>query len=82
MKAATTKRYYVTNEEIAEKLELLGDIEDVHKVTPYEHDQEADLKEVDYIITTVIDIETIGEDLKDKGKRKIPYLPAWRGTGG
>ena len=75
MKAATTKRYYVTKEEIQEKLELDGDVESVHKITPYEHDQEVDLKDTDYVITTVIDIEETGE--KPKAKLK-PAYPGWR----
>jgi len=57
LKAATTKRYYVTKEEVKERMELQGDIEEIHKITPYEHDQESDLKDMDFIITTVIDIE-------------------------
>ena len=56
MKAATTKRYYLTSSELEESLELEGKIETVHKVTPYEQDQDVDLKGVDFIITTVIDI--------------------------
>ena len=42
MKAASTKRYYVTKEEIQHDLELDGDIEGVHQVTPYERDQDID----------------------------------------
>jgi len=75
MKAATTKRYYVTKEEIQEKLELDGDVESIHLITPYEHDQEVDLKDVDFIITTVIDIEELGEKPKSKIK---PGINPWR----
>ena len=57
MKEASTKRYYVTNDEMQENMKLDGTIESVHKVTPYEHDQDVDLKDVDYVITTVIDIQ-------------------------
>ena len=57
MKAATTKRYYVKGSEVEIALELDGKIESIHKITPYEHDQETELKGMDYIITTVIDIE-------------------------
>jgi len=57
MKEASTKRYYVTSNEIEEKLHLEGSIETIHKVTPYEHDQDVELKEIDFVITTVIDIE-------------------------
>jgi len=57
MKEASTKRYYVTSLEIQEKLHLDGDIETIHKVTPYEHDQDVELKEIDFVITTVIEIE-------------------------
>jgi len=59
MKEASTKRYYVTSLELEEKLKLEGHIETIHKVTPYEHDQDVDLKDIDFIITTVIDIENI-----------------------
>jgi len=57
MKEASTKRYYVTSQELEEKLHLDGSIETIHKVTPYEHDQDVELKDIDFIITTVIDIE-------------------------
>jgi len=57
LKEASTKRYYVTSQEIEEKLHLEGAIETIHKVTPYEHDQDVELKDIDFIITTVIDIE-------------------------
>ena len=57
MKAATTKRYYVKGAEVEEALELEGKIETIHKIKPYEHDKELELKGMDYIITTVIDIE-------------------------
>ena len=62
MKEASTKRYYVTNEEIQHDLDLDGNIESVHQVTPYERDQDIDLRDVDFVITTVIDIETDDED--------------------
>ena len=64
MKEASTKRYYVTKAELEDKLELDGDIETIHKVTPYEHDQEVELKEIDFIITTVIEIEDTDGDKK------------------
>jgi len=57
MKEASTKRYYVTSNELEEKLKLEGAIETIHKVTPYEHDQDVELKDIDFVITTVIDIE-------------------------
>ncbi len=66
MKAATTKRYYLTSAEIEEALELEGKIETVHQVTPYEQDQDVNLKGVEFIITTVIDIEE-QEEVIDKG---------------
>jgi len=69
MKEASTKRYYVTSVELQEKLELDGVIETIHKVTPYEHDQEVELKDIDFIITTVIEIED-----KDDDKRQISKL--------
>ena len=62
LKEASTKRYYVTKAELEDKLELDGDIETIHKVTPYEHDQEVELKDIDFIITTVIEIEDTDED--------------------
>ena len=65
MKAATTKRYYVTKGEVEEALELDGNIETIHKITPYEHDQEVELKNMDFIITTVIDIE----DTEEQGSK-------------
>jgi len=64
MKTASTKRYYVTNEELQKKLEIDGVIETVHQVTPYEKDQDVDLKDVDFVITTVIELEDL-EDVKD-----------------
>ncbi len=64
MKTASTKRYYVSKDELEETLHLEGKIETIHKVTPYEHDQDTDLKEVDFVITTVIEIE----DIDDTGK--------------
>ncbi len=74
MKAATTKRYYLTSAEMEEALELDGKIETVHQVTPYEQDQDVNLKDVEYIITTVIDIEE-EEEKVDKPVRAAPdYL--------
>jgi len=64
LKAATTKRYYITNKELEEALELEGMIEMVHQVTPYERDQEIELKGVDYIVTTVIDVEELNLEVK------------------
>jgi len=64
MKEASTKRYYVTSDELEEKLGLDGDTETIHKVTPYEHDQEVELKDIDFIITTVIEIEDTEDDKK------------------
>jgi len=66
LKAATTKRYYVKTLEVEEALELEGKIEDIHKVTPYEKDQDVELKDVDFVITTVIDVEEQVEKL-DRG---------------
>ncbi len=74
MKAATTKRYYVTNGEIEQAMDLEGLIETVHQVTPYEKDQDGELKKVDYIITTVIDIEDIEEKVEGPVKAKPDYL--------
>jgi len=68
MKEASTKRYYLTANEIEIKLELDGLIEDIHKITPYEHDQDTELKDIDYIITTVIEAEEIKEK-KDRVPR-------------
>ncbi len=65
MKAATTKRYYVKGSEVEIALELDGKIESIHKITPYEHDQEVELKNMDFIITTVIDIE----DTEEQGSK-------------
>jgi len=61
MKEASTKRYYLTKTEIQEKLDIEGVIEDIHLITPYEHDQDSELKDIDFIVTTVMDIEDIKE---------------------
>jgi len=68
MKAASTKRYYLTSEEMEKALELDGKIETIHHVTPYEHDQDIELKDVDFVITTVIEIEDLDEDEAKKKK--------------
>jgi len=59
-----TRRYSFTFKEFQKKIEVKGDIDRVEPVTEYQKQNDATLKEVDVIVTT---IELIEPEFDEKG---------------